>query len=230
MTLDELKERLSSELSQTKERIEESAWFNQLRDRYENMSPAMQKLSVVGGAALVSLVILSIPYSYFSTSTTYVEEFEGKRSTIRELLKVTRESSEVPNIIPAPNPDMLRGNIENQLKAANLLPEQMRGTQAVGNGSALIPKNLTQGVLEVSLAKLNLRQVIDLGYQMANISPSVKMTDLAMTANREDSRYFDVVFKMVSLAVPEAPIVQEEPVKMPGRGNNRFKKPSAGDE
>ena len=41
MTLDELKERLSSELSQTKERIEESGWYNQLRDRYENMSPPM---------------------------------------------------------------------------------------------------------------------------------------------------------------------------------------------
>lgn len=229
MTLDELKERLSAELTQTKERIEESAAFNQLRDRYENMSPAMQKLSVVGAAALVSALILSIPYSYFSTSSDYVTEFEGKRSTIRELLKVTRESSEVPNIIPAPNTDMLRSNIENQLKAANLLPEQMRGTQAGSNGSQLIPQNLTQGILEVNLAKLNLRQVIDLGYQMQNINPSVKITDMTMTANREDNRYFDVVFKLVSLAVPEAPVVQDEPVKMPGRGN-RFKKPSAGDD
>jgi len=230
MTLDELKERLSSEWTQTSERIQESAIYNQLRDRYENMSPAMQKLSIVGGAALISAIILSIPYSYFSQSSDYVTEFEGKRSTIRELLKVTRESSEVPNVIPAPSPDMLRGSIENQLKAANLLPEQMRGAQAVGTGSQLIPKNLTQGVLEVNLAKLNLRQVIDLGYQIGTINPSVKMTDLVMTANKEDNRYFDVVFKLVSLAVPEAPIVQDEPVGKPGRAGRFKKAPSGGDD
>jgi hypothetical protein len=228
MNLDELKERFSSEFTQVSERVQESTIYNQLRDRYENMSPAMQKMSIVGGAALVSGLILSIPYSYFSQSSTYVGEFEEKRSTIRELLKVTRESAEVPNINPAPSSDSLRANIENQLKNANLLPEQMRGTQAAATGSQLIPKNLTQGVMEVNLAKLNLRQVIDLGYQIQSINSSVKVTDMVMTANKEDNRYFDVVYKLVSLAVPEATIsAPPESVKNFGRG--RFKKAPSGE-
>ncbi|AFY01272.1 hypothetical protein [Bdellovibrio bacteriovorus] len=220
-SFDDLKEKLVSDARVTWERIQESGAYNQLRDRYENMTPAMQKLTLVGGVALVSLIILSIPYGKYTQSTEYVGEFESKRMTIRELLKVSRESSDVPQIPQAPSMDMIRNNIDNQIKAANLLPEQIKGTEIQDNNSNLVPKNLTEGLLQVSLAKLNIRQVLDLGYQFQSINPSVKMKDMVMTANREDNRYFDVVYKMVALAVPAAPA--PEAPEPPSRGN-RFKR------
>lgn len=58
-SFDDLKEKLVSDARVTWERIQESGAYNQLRDRYENMTPAMQKLTLVGGVALVSLIILS---------------------------------------------------------------------------------------------------------------------------------------------------------------------------
>ncbi|ASD64045.1 hypothetical protein [Bdellovibrio bacteriovorus] len=220
-SFDDLKEKLVSDARVTWERIQESGAYNQLRDRYENMTPAMQKLTLVGGVALVSLIILSIPYGKYTQSNEYVSEFESKRMTIRELLKVSRESSEVPQIPQAPSMDMIRNNIDNQIKAANLLPEQIKGTEIQENNSNLVPKNLTEGLLQVSLAKLNIRQVLDLGYQFQSINPSVKMKDMVMTANREDNRYFDVVYKLVALAVPAAPA--PEAPEPPSRGN-RFKR------
>ncbi|MFV3410479.1 hypothetical protein ACNH6C_17850 [Bdellovibrio bacteriovorus] len=220
-SFDDLKEKLVSDARVTWERIQESGAYNQLRDRYENMTPAMQKLTLVGSVALVSLIILSIPYGKYTQSNEYVSEFESKRMTIRELLKVSRESSEVPQIPQAPSMDMIRNNIDNQIKAANLLPEQIKGTEIQENNSNLVPKNLTEGLLQVSLAKLNIRQVLDLGYQFQSINPSVKMKDMVMTANREDNRYFDVVYKLVALAVPAAPA--PEAPEPPSRGN-RFKR------
>ncbi|CAE79462.1 hypothetical protein AB1A81_07220 [Bdellovibrio bacteriovorus] len=220
-SFDDLKEKLVSDARVTWERIQESGAYNQLRDRYENMTPAMQKLTLVGGVALVSLIILSVPYGKYTQSTEYVGEFESKRMTIRELLKVSRESSDVPQIPQAPSMDMIRNNIDNQIKAANLLPEQIKGTEVQENNSNLVPKNLTEGLLQVSLAKLNIRQVLDLGYQFQSINPSVKMKDMVMTANREDNRYFDVVYKLVALAVPAAPA--PEAPEPPSRGN-RFKR------
>lgn len=221
MNLEDFKDRLASDARQTWERVQDSAAFNQLRDRYENMSPGMQKLTVVALSAAAALFVLSFPYANLSTSTEYVTEFEGKRLTIRELLKVSRESSEVPEIPSAPPISSLRSTIEAQLKSANLLPEQIKGTQEAENTSNLIPKNMTEGLLQVSLAKLNLRQVLDLGYQFQSISPSVKMKDMIMTANREDGRYFDVVYKLVTLAVPAPPEVAPEPPTPPrNRRNN----------
>ncbi|HEY1080208.1 MAG TPA: hypothetical protein VGE46_08920 [Bdellovibrio sp.] len=228
MNLDDLKDRFSSEARVTWERIQESATFNQLRDRYENMTPSMQKVTLVGGVALVAFLILSIPYSYYQQSQDYVGEFEGKRMTIRELLKVSRESADVPQIPQAPSMDMVRSSIEGQISAARLLPEQVKGTESLSVDSSLIPKNLTEGGLQVSLAKLNIRQILDLGHQFQSINPSVKLKDLVITANREDTRYFDVVFKLVALAVPAAPEVQAEP---PSRGGgSRSRNNNSGDE
>ncbi|MBO9666426.1 MAG: hypothetical protein J7501_06390 [Bdellovibrio sp.] len=222
MNLDDLKDKIATDARATWDRIQESAAFNQLRDRYENMTPSMQKLTLYGGVAVVALIILSVPYSYYSGSNVSVEEFEGKRMTIRELLKVSRESSEVPNIQPAPSMDMIRSNIDNLIKGANLLPEQIKGTEVASSSSNLIPQNLSEGALQIRLAKLNLRQIVDLGYKFQSINPSLKMNDMTMTANREDSRYFDVVFKLVALAVPAAPEIAPEP---PAPKNSRKKRP-----
>jgi len=221
MNLDDLKDRIATDARATWDRIQESATFNQLRDRYENMTPSMQKLTLYGGIGVVALIILSIPYSYYSASTTSVADFEGKRMTIRELLKVSRESSEVPNIPQAPSMDILRSNIEMAYKNANLLPEQMKGTEMGASNSALIPANLLEGILSVRLAKLNLRQIVDLGYKFQSINPSVKMKDMVVTANREDSRYFDVVYKVKAPAVPAAPEIAPEPPPTKGWRNKK---------
>lgn len=226
-SFDDLKDRLAADARQTWERISESGAYNQLKDRYENMTPSMQKVTLIGGVALVGLLILSIPYGKYMQSTDYVSEFEGKRMTIRELLKVSRESSDVPQIPQAPSMEMIRSNVEGQIQAANLLPEQIKGTEIQDNSSSMIPKNLTEGLLQVSLAKLNLRQVLDLGHQFQSINPSVKLKDMVMTANREDSRYFDVVYKLVALAVPAPPVAEPEP---PSRGSRFKNRNNSGDE
>lgn len=223
MSFEDIKERLTSDAQQTWERLQESSAYNQLRDRYENMTPSMQKLSIVGVAAFLSFIVLSIPYGNFSESQDYVAEFESKRSTIRELQKVSRESSEVPHLSTAPPLSELKTLIEGQLQGAKLLPEQIKGTRITESNSPLIPKNLTDGMLEVTLEKLNINQILDIGYQFQNINPSVKVKDMAMSANRSDSRYFDVIFKMVTLAVPAPPVVAAEPTNTRGgrggRGN-----------
>lgn len=217
MNLEDLKDRIASDAQQTWERIQDSAAFNQLRDRYENMSPSMQKITVVAISAAVTLFVLSFPYGSLNQSKEYVAEFESKRSTIRELLKVSRESSEVPEIPAAPPASSLQATIENQIRSANLLPEQIKGIQIMDNNSTLIPKNLTESLVQVSLAKLNIRQILDLGYQIQSISPSAKMKDMVLNANREDTRYFDVVFRLVTLAVPAPPEPAAEPPPPPGR-------------
>jgi hypothetical protein len=206
MNLDDIKDNLKSQLSQTWSRIEESSTYNQLKDQFENLSPTKQKLAMAGAGAFLALLVISVPYSYFSTSGEYIASFEEKRALIRELLKVARESSEVPDIQPPPPADMLRGDIDRQLKSANLLPEQIKGISVITANTSLIPKSLLDSGLSVSLAKLNLRQIVSIGYDIQRLSQSVKMSDVRISANPEDPKYFDVEFKVVTLAVPQAPV------------------------
>jgi len=228
MNFDDLKDNLKSQLSQTWSRIEESSFYNQMRDRFENLSPSQQKLAMMGTGALLALIVISVPYSYYSSSTDYVSTYEEKRGLIRELLKVTRESSEVPDLPVAPSSDILKSNIENQLRMANLLPEQMKGIEVISADTGLIPKSLLEAGLRISLAKLNLRQIVDIGYNIQAISPSVKMNDVNIKANSEDPKYFDVDFKLVSLAVPqsqtEAPEIPDESADGAAKTRKPFKR------
>lgn len=130
--------------------------------------------------------------------------------TIRELLKVARDSSTVPNIPTAPSISSLESDIRGYIQQANLLPEQVRAVSQAAASSSLIPNQLAAGALEVQLAKLNLNQILDLGYKIQSRSQSVKLKDMVMTANNEDARYYDVTFKLIALAVPEAPVAEPE--------------------
>ncbi len=224
MNFDDIKDNLKSQLGQTWSRFEDSSAYNQLRDRFENLTPTNQKLVLVGAGALTALLIFSIPFSYYSTSSEYVTTYEDKRGLIRELLKVTRESNEVPDLPTAPKADMLKNAIEGQLNMAKLLPEQMKGIEVMAAETGLIPKGLLESGLRVSLAKLNLRQIIDIGYNIQAISSSVKMNALNITANPEDPRYFDVEMRLVSLAVPQAHI--EMPDVADEEGGGKAKKPA----
>lgn len=219
MNLDDLKDNLKNQLSQTWSHIEESAIYNQLRDRFENLSPRRQKLTLMGTGALIALLILMVPFSYFTDSSQSISDFENKRSLIREMLKASREASEAPDLPPAPPADMMRGTIEGQFKAANLLPEQMKGIQVMAADTGLIPKNLLAEGLKVNLAKLNLRQIIDISYNLQSLSPSVKMNEINITANAEDARYFDVEFHLASLAVPQMAL--PEIIEDDGGGKNK---------
>lgn len=208
--LSDLKDKVTTSAQESWNNFQESDTYNKLRDIYENLTPTQQKLSIVGGVALISAIILSVPVGRLSESGDRVVEFEGKRMTIRELLKVARDSSTVPNIPTAPSISSLESDIRGYIQQANLLPEQVRSVSAAAASSSLIPNQLASGALEVQLAKLNLNQILDLGYKMQSRSQSVKLKDMVMTANNEDARYYDVTFKLIALAVPEAPAAEPE--------------------
>jgi hypothetical protein len=123
-----------------------------------------------------------------------------------------------------PNAGMLRTAIESVLTRAELLPEQKQGVVPGTAEGRLIPQNLISEVLFVNLAKLNLKQIVDIGAGITAISGSVKMKDISIRANAQDTRYFDVTYKLYSLNVPEP---TPEP---PPEPEVKAKKPSRGEE
>lgn len=219
MALEELKEKIQSSFKDQWDQFQETPLYIQTQERYQNLTPLMQKLSLLGVGLILTYLIFSLPLSYFSQSSEHISEFEESRQTIRDLLKAAKESQEIPDISIPPTIEALKAQIDEQIQAARLLPEQVRGSEIRTEKPTLIPGNLSQGLVQVSLAKLNLRQVLDLGFLFQSISPSVKMTDMVMDANAQDPRYYDVLFRLAVLAVPsqiEAP-AEPDPTKKKGR-------------
>lgn len=229
--VDDLKERITSLFNQTKESIQESSAYNQAMDRFQNLTPPQQNLTLIGSALFTLLIILYFPFSSWLVSTDNVVDFEAKRGLIRELLQTTKEASEAPMIPPAPPVSQLRSIIDGQIKAAHLLPEQIKGIDIVEPNSKLIPKSLSEGAIKIQLSKLNLRQIVSIGSRFQSVSPSVKVKDLMIEANREDNRYFDLIMTFIALKVPSilAPALESTPSRENNRGKNR-KTPTPSEE
>lgn len=217
MAFEELRERIQSESKAQWEQFQQSSLYIQIKERYENLTPVNQKLALVGVGLMIAYVIFSVPWGYYSQSAENVAQFEEKRQLIRDLLRSSKEAQESPNLATPPDVNFLKTQIEQQVQSAKLLPEQNGGTEISMDKPRIIPGNLSQGALNVHLKKLNIRQILDLGYQFQSINTSIKMTDLVMQANVQDARYFDVTYKLAVLAVPSQIDLNSEPEIAPPR-------------
>jgi len=216
--LDDIKDKFKSLYQQIAQKIQESSWFAQLQDRYQTLSPQGQKAVWVGGSLITVFIILFYPFSLLFQSQSSIAVFEDKRALIRELFRTYHESSARPQISMPPPIDNLRSSINSILTGSELLPEQNIGVIESSVEGQLIPKSLVSHVLQVKLAKLNLKQIVDIGTSILGLSDSVKMKDMTITANGQDSRYFDVTYMLYSLNVPEPtpeppPEIEDKPKK-----------------
>ena len=224
MTLEELKENLTSSLKQSSERFKETSLYHQLSDRFENMKASQQKMAILMSVALVGILLFFIPVTSLLSSKSSIVEFESQRELIRDLIKVQREVQEVPNLPEPPSLDSMRSIAEAKVKEANLLPEQIKSIESGSPSSRLISPNHLQSGLSVSLNKLNIRQIVDIGSKLQDINPSVKILDLIIDPNVQDSRYFDVTYRLISLNIPNPPPPpMPENEKKPGRRKNMNK-------
>lgn len=228
--IDDLKEQAQTLAIKLGDRIQDLPAYQKAKDRFDALSYQAQKGVVVGGAVLLWLAVLAVPFSWYSQSQEGVTAFEERRSVIRELLKVSREAAEVPAIPPAPPVETMKSDLEMRLKSANLLPDQIKAIDAGPGSSSLIPSDRSSGGLTVNLWKLNVRQIVDVGTQLSRLSPSVKLTGVDMVTNKDDKAYFDVTYRLVALAVPDlsAP-PPDEPAPKAAKGSKK-KAPKGDDE
>lgn len=204
--LDDIKDQVLGQLTQTWERFQESSTYSNIKDRYDNLSPNGQKLALYGSAFFVLFLLIMPPLSHYRTSNENIYAYEEKQRTLRDLLRVSRETSEGPDLFPPPTIENLKTQVEGYFKSIGLIPVQIRSVQAGVAQGGLIPRDLTAGVLEINLAKLNIKQITDVGHKLSTLASTAKLKDMSITANAEDSRYFDASYSIYTLKVPERQI------------------------
>ncbi|MGE3759157.1 MAG: hypothetical protein AB7H97_15445 [Pseudobdellovibrionaceae bacterium] len=207
MSLDDLKD----QFQQIWARIQDSSIYINLKEKYDNLTPSVQKVVAATVVVLGLLIILSFPYGTLSESSTFLTEFEDRRNLIRELRKASREFGQIPQINGAMEIGNIQSMIQGELTRIQLLPEQVVSQQSAEASGSLIPKNLLAGAFQVQLSKLNFKQIVDIGTYLQNLAPNIKLEDLEMDFNKMDPKYFDVVYKLTSFTVPKVEEPEPEP-------------------
>ncbi len=205
MALEDFRDQVKEKLGELWGAIQESPAYNNAQEKFEALSPGSQKGIILGSIVLVFVILISVPIGYFSSASSSVSEYENTRQLIRALWRASRlanESSALPTSLSA---DELKARLQNDLASFNLLPEQVGGVSDLEvdkMGAPLAPKSINQSGVGLSLKKLNLKQVVDIGFQLQQINPSVKLAGLEVLASSPDPHYFDALYKLIIYSLP----------------------------
>ncbi|MBN8537029.1 MAG: hypothetical protein J0M15_08245 [Deltaproteobacteria bacterium] len=228
MAFEEVVENLKSAGNSLKEKITESSLFQSMQERYQNLNPLQQKLSLTGLSVFFLFVVLYFPLDHYLLSNENTEQFESKRLLTKNLIKSHREVNNLSDFPVPQTSENMKSLIQGYLKEMNFLPEQIKYLNITSGSSSLIPLNKIQYGLELSLSKVNVRQITNIGSKLQSIHPALKLKDLLITMNKEDSRYQDGTFKLIALNIPKyiQPLPEPEPIKK-NKTNNQTNKEEA---
>ncbi|HPI40942.1 MAG TPA: hypothetical protein PLJ21_09060 [Pseudobdellovibrionaceae bacterium] len=208
MIFEDLKDQFQIIVKNLFDKVEESETFQKVQERFQLLPPSLQKISLFFGTGILVLVLFLIPLSQMSSSQDLLQEFQSLRQIIRNLNHIQSTASSASQFSIAPNIEALKSNIENQLKGQNLIKTLQGPTFETSSSNdlekSLIPPHLLQDRLFIKFVKLNLKQVLDIGYLLQTIHSSSKLYNLKMNTNREDPRYLDVHFELFTLNVPQS--------------------------
>lgn len=202
------------------EQFQETDTYISLKDRYDNLSPRNQKLTILATFTFLFLVILSVPYSWFSESQDSVIQFEETKDTIQNLLQVSQEIKSIPSNEQSITPDDVKVRVEKILGEKGITKEQIvslvQGQFVNPQGSSLLPAQILANGIDVNLHKLNIRQVVDIGYEFDHISPLVKTLSLNVQATKDDPHYYDVNYRVSTFSVKDSPTEKSDKPKISG--------------
>jgi hypothetical protein len=222
MKLTQLKERVIEQFKAIWVRIQESSTFEKLQERYYELSPSGQKAVIYLSTVTILLFILLIPFLGFQSSQDNVSIFEENVQTLRDLLRVQRELAGAPQVDDPPPPSQLKSMVQDVLNQAGLSQEQIKGNNELSPDrdpkSSLVPASVIEQGVEITLFKLNLKQVVDIGTRLSQLNRNVHLTAMDMKANAADNHYYDVIYRLMGFTINSPPPSPSGPTK-PGVKN-----------
>jgi len=202
MAFEDLRERLKESTSEALAKIQENSTFNSMREKYESQTPVVQKVIAWGGAAFfVFLVVWMLPGSYLVSSSDSLARFEENRELIQGLLRASHSAKEPPPLPPPLSFDSLRSSIETSLRNNGLIGEQFGDMIQIPESElrGLAPGGVVVTGIAVTLKKLNVTQVIEIGNMVQNLNtPGNKMLGVDVLQSAGQTHYYDMIMRLVN--------------------------------
>lgn len=221
MNLESIKEQLKEALQNLSNEIQENAFYQTQVEKFASLSSRVQKLIAVCACSLLALVLISIPYSYFSSSKENIKLYEQEKEIIDQLLDVARKQPSSSFMSHKMSSYQLKSKVEQIVGRLQLLPDQIGNISAIASvRRSLARPPIKEEAVRVTLKTLNLEQIIKVGHELQTIAPLVKVTGLNIEPNADEQGYFNAEFKVSTFFVP----IEEEKT----RPKRKFKRRGRG--
>ncbi|MFN8846307.1 MAG: hypothetical protein ACK5V3_17755 [Bdellovibrionales bacterium] len=216
--LQELAEKLSQQSQELLHKLQDSALYQKIKEKYDDLPQHLQRLVLVFLCAMGVFFVFSFPFDNWSRSSESLIQFQSQRDLINELHQVVKESAEGVVFIPAPPVGQIKTDIEMRLQQFQLSADQMGPLQIdMATSDAIIPKNRQEGSIKVPLKKINLRQLVDIVSEVQRLHMGVKLINFKVDSNVSDPRYLDALLDFVVVKIPQINLEPEPAAESKGR-------------
>ena len=209
MDFESLKEQFLERFNVYKSQVEESELYIRLKEKYDTLSPQMQKVIKITSSIVVAYFFYSIPARFVTSASEKMEFFEENRQLTRELIRAGRVDKGVKLPPSGPSATALQGRVDGILNAESVLPEQKMSVSPQENiaSKSLVPKSIKQSGIKASIKQLNLRQVVRVGEALNDIN-STQLMNISINADQKDPHYYSVEYEVATFEVPRDPVIE----------------------
>lgn len=206
MNFQDFKEQLIETVKIKWSQFQETGVYLNLKEKYDDLSPLGQKGIQVAGIIFVFLILVMTPWAWMSGSSSILESFESRKQVVRQLLQLKRDMGQAPQISTGYPTSALKSEIQAAVQQLGLTPDQIKGVEEVSvasdGDSRLVPSEIQQAGVQLTVWKLNLDQFVKLSFRLQGLNPGAKLLSVDMKANSDDNHYYDIIYQVVMFSPP----------------------------
>ena len=215
MDFNTLKEEFTNTCKNLNSTIIESSAFYFVKEKYDNLGSFYKKTIHVLSLLVLACLLFYYPVSHLYSSWKNIWTFKTKKKlsqSLVELSSTTQTSSSQASAFDRDPIQFINQKIitleipKNQIKA-------VKKSKAPIQKSASLSLSATVKTVEVEMENLNLKEVIQYGHQLEQLSKNIKLTNLRILENPIQNNYFNVSYVLSFFNLKsELPVKKEKRV------------------
>ncbi len=199
--------------------IVNSSAFYFLKEKYDHLNPLYRKIIHTGGLIFLVCALLYYPFSNLYSSWKNMKDFKERNTLTKDLIDLSTASAFNVSRSYTVNQDPVRF-IRQKMPTLRIPKDQIEEIKA--DRPIPIPASLSLPVkvktVSVKIKNLTLKEVIQYGYQMEQMSKSIKLMDIRITENPKKNNYFDVSYILSFFNLTKkSPTNEKQKAKSPNR-------------
>lgn len=196
MDFNTLKEEFTNTCKNLNNTIVESSAFYFIKEKYDNLGSFYKKTIHVLIFLALACLLLYYPVSHLYSSRKNIWTFKTKKKlsqSLVELSSTTQTSSSQASAFDRDPIQFINQKIitleipKNQIKA-------VKKSKAPTQKSVSLSLSATVKTVEVEMENLNLKEVVQYGYQLEQLSKNIKLTNLRILENPTQNNYFNASY------------------------------------
>ena len=213
MDLNNIKEEFISLCRNFYNSIINSQVFYFVQDKYHHLNPLYRKILQGLGGAILTILLLYYPISLLYSSHGHIRDSKTKQKLMQDLMALSFRSSTSASgfYSSSRNPVPL---IRQKMRALQIPQKQIQSIRKISNNTksmhltskgpstgdiiGFTPKGLNVPAkaiaVQVSMKNLNLKEVVQHGHRMEQISDNIKLASIQITETPHAENYFNVSY------------------------------------